>query len=232
MKKLLAILIVFLFSFNTAFAAWVATEDFESYTIGDAINGKSGGSGWNGNWVGQASVTVQASPTGFQGANALKLAAGTTPNPARAVSSISTSFVVSFITQVSGTTSSNPYEIYIYQVGVSQRIYFRIETDGNIKAYNAHTSSFQTLQAYSANTAYTFVIDYDSSTGDYSVAINGGAPTTGIGIIGGAGVAITGVDLQNGSTGVDAWFDFIRNPATPATPLTSIIGLVRSFWIF
>lgn len=31
--------------------AWTATENFDTYTSGNSLNGESGGSGWNGNWT-------------------------------------------------------------------------------------------------------------------------------------------------------------------------------------
>lgn len=161
--------------------AWVATENFESYSAGSALNGASGGSNWNGNWASGGffvSITAVSSPT-ISGTRCAEMFVNGTDNGSlsRAVTA-TTSGIMTFKLQRDTATAGAGIASLQATGGAA---YVVLDGDGNWgglgtgKIIVVNGVSKVSLGSWSANTTYTFVVDYDTTNNRYRVAIDGGA---------------------------------------------------------
>lgn len=163
----------FLFT-STGYAAWVATDNFESYTIGNNLNTLNGGTGWATAWSvsgGASSATIIATPTGGDGANAAQCDVATAQCSRTFTGT--TSGTVSFMVQFNAAISSNADTVL--RAGASTRAYCTFDTSGNYRCLNASAAWTNIIVGVTANTWYTIKIKFDTGAGTFQVSANGGA---------------------------------------------------------
>lgn len=183
MKKLLKnILIVFMitvFAFGrpvrvTAANAWIAKENFDSYTAGASIDGDAGGCGWSGNWsLITGTVTTENSPAGGQGGKAIS--SGLLVAQAnRAFTSIDNS-VVHFQFYSTDATALNERDVTFNGAGTS-RFSFRINVSTGGRYYASDGTSYNTdLGAFTTNAWHTVDIKFGHVAGKFAISFDGGA---------------------------------------------------------
>jgi hypothetical protein len=194
---------------------WVATDDFDSYTIGASLSGASGGSGWTGNWtIVSGAWTAQAAPAGGQGGNAARA----TPGNQR-LSRTFTGVLTEVVKWRMLCTVTNPdaFTGVILFSGGAGLMSITFGADGNLKIYD-NTLTYTTLQAYSANTWYTITVDFVEATDKYRAKIDAGAYSAfydGDNTWDGAS-PVNLIELRSQSTNATFWFDDVGpEPATP-----------------
>ena len=190
--------------------AWTGTEGFESYAINDNIAGKSGGSGWSGNWGDPGSTygTVKATPSGGEGSNALYFT-GSWVERAVSVSSGE----VSFMMQCSAVSGNDIVGSYIGDAGGIAKIIIRAGVvSGVIDSYNSTTSQYEQVSTLAADTWYTIKIKFGHVANKFAVSINGGAYGADKGTNGNF-TTITRFSLWDTATNNRGYFDDIKNGA-------------------
>lgn len=154
--------------------SWIATDNFESYTITNDMNGLNGGSNWTGAWsaAGALECVIVAAPAGFEGSNAARILyiAGDGGEAGRTFTATSEG-TVSFIMSAAQTDKAGRITFTDTSIPAT-RFLIRFDSDGNIKAVG---SASNTLQAYNANQAYTISVKFGHTSGNFAVSIDGGA---------------------------------------------------------
>ena len=180
--------------------AWTGTENFDSYTGGDSIGGKSGGSGWSANWsLDAGTLTVETAPSGMSGL-ALKLASGVLSNASRTLTAESTGDAGYEIQTDVVTAATDTHSVTIGNNNVICRL--GQTTTGKWECFNSNTSAYENVGTMSANTTHTIIIRYGAVTDEYSVSFDGGAfgankETNGVLNANGFAVANTTADARN-----------------------------------
>lgn len=115
--------------------AWVALENFDSYTPTNDLNGGSGGSGWSGNWVATASKVIISTTQAISGNSARLVADGTNPTAVRiaTTSTASGNFYYYFLT----TSLSNDNRMILQDTLPDYKAYIQVDTSGNIQMRSA-----------------------------------------------------------------------------------------------
>lgn len=199
MKKFL--LILFLVLPFTSYGAWVATDDFESYSNGD-LNGQSGGTGWSGAWSGSTAFDVQGT-TVYEGTKAVK---ATNPNGVidRILTTGTNSGTVYFALRRSGTTNDGTVD---FRASGTNKIRISLN-DNNIRAYD--NSSFNTiLTGFATDTWYLFEVIYTDTS--YTIKYHDGASwSSSYGPYTIDSGNVTGIRLSGGGSGTgDIYWDYI-----------------------
>lgn len=167
--------------------AFLATENFDSYTNGDDINGKSGGSGWTTNWASGAGAAVtnaqfQSSP------NSLLPAAGT--NPSRDFTNVTVGSH-SWYFRYNGTSGIVRY----YNSG---NLLIAVRTDsGNVEIYNGASYVSIGSQISDSWMKVTIEVDQVAQPYKYRASLNDGTFSSWI-----------SRNLDETATGVDRWLSF------------------------
>lgn len=212
-----------LFGFaNSAFAAWPATETFDSYSAGDALDAKSGGSGWNTNWASNVQGTIQTAPTGM---SSLAARFQSATDGVEAGRQFTASGLTEVTFQVNSAQTNAAFAIRIQEAAVAERIQVVFNASGNIVA-NATN-----IQAYSANTTYTIKLKWGHSGTNFAISIDGGAYSADIGIYGASTTMNNFVFGPQTTTSTTFYVDTI-GPVVVASAQTPINSLVKSQWIF
>lgn len=222
MKRFLPILPLLLFCVMTALAAFIATEDFESYSVAAELNGGSGGTNWTGNWTGTSGQwTVQTAPSGMTGKAARNEAVST---PIRRSFTAITAGPISFKMRTNTATPGEFCGCVLEESG-TPRMYVRFGPTGNIEIYNETAMAYQTIAAYSANTVYTITIDFDDAAQPdlYRAKVDAGSYTAYKGTAG-AYTNIGTVRLECDPS--PSWFDDIVPPAAGS----AIVPILTSQW--
>lgn len=168
--------------------SFLATENFDSYTNGDAINGKSGGSGWSTNW---SSTGAGADVTNTQAqSGTLSLLPTATTNPSRDFTNVTIGSHDSWFWYTTDTGL-----VRYYNTGA---LLIAIRTNaGNVEAYDG--VAYQVVGAVSTSTWFKVTIELDQTNQPfkYRCSVNGGTPT-----------AWLSRNLDVTATGVDRWLTF------------------------
>ena len=169
--------------------AWLATENFDSYSAGTSISGGAGGSGWTGNWtLGSGTVKAETAPTGGQGCRALK-GLNQAHNANRTFTSIDNS-VAHFQFYSDDATAGNERDV-AFEGGGTSRFQFRINVSSGGRYYGSNGTSYNTdLGAFSINTWYTVDVKFGHVAGKFAISFNGGAYSADLNTTGG----VTAVD--------------------------------------
>jgi len=190
---------------------WIATENFDSYTIGNDMNTLNGGSGWTGAWTstGAGEGVIVAAPSGMTTNAAEMLWITGDGGDAQRSLSLLTDGIVSF--QMRAAQTDRLARFTLAESGVGSKAYIRFDSDGNIKAVG---SASNTLQAYSANTTYRILIKFGHTAGNFAVSIDGGAYSADFDMSGtGSNVNLVTLVNENVTTS-SFFFDDIKSGAT------------------
>jgi len=229
MKRPLLISILIVTVALTAWAAFVSTENFDSYTTGANLNGSSGGTGWGNNWSGtNGEWTVETAPAGMSG----KAARNTIVNGVmqRGLSASITAGTVRVNMQISITNPNDFMGVVLQDSGLTARMYVRFGPTGNLELYDSGTTSYVSFGTYSANTTYTIDIDFDDSAqpDKYRARVNGGTYSGYKTVDGGAYSNIGGVRIDGSATGTRTlWIDDITTPPTGSAIPTLLMSRRR-----
>lgn len=229
MKKVLIItIIIFFLSARIVFAAWGATENFDSYTAGASLSGGAGGSGWTANWsVTPDPVTTENAPSGMSGKSALAgWTSGDGGEASRTFTAI-TEGTVSFQMMATATNRDGRFTLIDTTVPAT-RVVIRFTSGGNINAIGSGTN---TLQTYNANQVYTIKVKFGHTAGNFAVSIDGGAYSADFDM-NGTGSQVNKLALTNENVSASSfYFDEIKDgDVVVETPPTPILDLVKSFW--
>lgn len=157
--------------------AWVATENFNSYSDGD-LNANNGGSGWAGAWTQSAGTISVQGTTVYEGAKAISSPSGSAQLYYRQLTSTTSSGIVSFRLRMTATTIDGA--IVLEETSGAGKMYFRIAPDGNFKIFDNGGGVYQTIQAYSTDTWYLCEMEFDdaSQPEKYRARVDGGSWTS------------------------------------------------------
>lgn len=204
--------------------AWVATDNFNSYSDG-SINGANSGSGWAGAWsLASGTIDIQGTTT-YEGAKAVTADTASADLASRQLTSTVTVGTVYVAMRASTTTIIG---FFILENGAGTgKMYIKFDSDGNIKAFDNGTGTYQTIQAYSANTWYVLAIDFDNTgqPNKYRVKVNNGSYSSYYTVNGGTYSSISHVRLETDSATGSIFWDRISD-TSPGTdyPLTASVG--------
>jgi len=195
--------------------AWIATDDFDSYTLTNDLNGKNGGSNWTSAWTQVAGVlTIETAPSGGQGGNAVRCNADPLSEYHRSMTAITQGFV-SYRVRLDSASPSGDFKI-VLDDSTNGKMFVNFASDGTIKIWNGNTVVYDTLQTYAANTWYTIVVHFDNTDhpGLYRVRINDSYWSAFKSVDGGSYASISRfhIDAETGFNAV-AYVDDIRSVA-------------------
>lgn len=240
--RILASLLVvstFFFFSPVAQAAWVADADFNALNT-TTLDGQAGGSGWSSNWGTGGSyqcslMSVQTSVV-YEGAKAVG-SSGVSTCERDLTTALSGNGNILYVAIYStGTQTTDPSNYTFRTTGDATRLRLDLSTNGNL---TLHGTTDVALTTYSSNTWYVvrLTINVTSntataawSTGAYGSAGTFSAESSAVTMISSGNITGLYPTQQNVAT----YFDYISatSPFVAASAPTSILGLVRSFWIW
>lgn len=181
------------------------TENFDSYTNGDNLNGKNGGSDWAGAWSVSAG-TVTVSNAQSKSGLSTYLNVGTA---VRAFSAVTTG--VLSISAFPLQTNKN-CDIYLRNAGLDTVVQILFVSNGQLWVYDGGVAV--NLLTYSANTWYDLLIELDSvnQPNKFRIKIGEGAWSSWYAVRNSG--AVTDLWLNNSSSGGSMYIDSIA-PYTP-----------------
>lgn len=215
--------------------AWVATDNFESYSNGD-LNGGNGGSGWSGAWSGSTVFDVTDANTPANGSKHISsvLESDSEVTIDRSLTTAVTSGTMYISIRINRTAGQRRANVYIYRgTTLLARIFFY---DGNVGTttidalyWNGSTNAWQNLASGITNNTYTRIgIEVDNGTqgNKYRVSVNNGTPSSWLTFVSNASMS-TGIDKvtlsdlgNNGSGTGTIYFDEISGSYSFATNVT------------
>lgn len=220
---------VFFFSFNSAqvLAAWIATDNFDSYTAGSSLNGANGGTNWTGAWTVNGGVwTSDTAPAGGQGGLALysTTTLGTNPQISRTFTPISAgTFHYQF--RFSDVTGGAAHQVNVI-LGDSTNtggaanthriaIALNVTAGGDIDASDGQTYN-TSVGTFVANTWNTIDIKFDNALGNvFQVSVNGGPYSADFN----SGGSLANIDslvvLSQETSANNFWLDDINTSGSP-----------------
>lgn len=161
MKRLAAIILAILFLPVVASAAWVATDDFEAYSVATIV-GQTGGSGWSGNWAlgggSSADYTIVSSPAIGTRAASIKATAGFVEHT---LSSTQTTGSVYFLTRRNSTSAANGARIRMPAAGGA--VEYDVGFYGTDIILFANSGQKVVCSGLSADTWYEVQVEYDTT---------------------------------------------------------------------
>lgn len=205
---------------TSAQAAWVATDDFDGYTLSADLNTLNGGSGWSAGWVdgGGGTMTIETAPAGGQGGKAVRSNSATVSTIYhRTVTSAVTAGTVGFRMRVSISNPNDFVGVWLSST-TTGHMYIKFDSDGNIKIFNGTGSTYDTIQAYSVDTWYTIEIDFDDAAQNdlYRARVNGGSYTSYKLVNNTSYASINRFNIEDSATGAHTfWLDDIGLAGTP-----------------
>ena len=213
--------LVFMFCFSSshALAAATTTENFDSYTNGNALDGGSGSSNWTNGWAKSPSttgvMTTDTAPAGGQGGLAAHSIATTTQTqyqrdfPAISAGTLQFQFFYSDVTtgqQVSVCLddSTNTGGAVNNHRACAQ---LNVTAGGDIDGSDGQTYN-TAVGTFTANTWNTVAIKFDNSIGNvFQVSVNGGAYSGNLA----SGGSLVNIDrifvLDENTEAHDSWID-------------------------
>lgn len=209
---------------------WLSTDNFDSYTVGNDLNGGAGGSGWTGNWTqGTAAVTIQPAPAGGQGGNAAFVNADPNFTYSRTFADLSAG-IFSFRFWMSTNTPADAIFFIVDEGtgGTAARGMVSVDVDGFVKIWDG-TGRFN-LGPYTASTWHTVTGEFDDAAqpNKFRAKLNDGGFSSWYPVAnGGAYAVINRFRVEpNGTTTFNAqlYWDDIKEGSTAA--VVSTIDLV------
>ncbi len=201
--------------------AWIATEDFDSYTNGASVNGLNGGTGWNGAWtIGVGTYTVTNAQS-FSSPNSLKDLGGNTGN--------------AYVNRAVSAVTSGTISWYMRAAGATQSVEFSLGSTANpnqavgaciLGGFNANdilwfdNGTGRTLvSGYSINTWYKITINFTGGgTNTYTIQVDSGTVFGPYAYSFGGSGDIINFQIYRGGGTADIFVDSIAPPAVPSGP--------------
>jgi hypothetical protein len=184
MNRILAIALFALLLAQPSFAlaAWVATDDFETYTNGASMNGASGGSGFTDNWSTANWIATTASS--YHGTKAARTTNGFMQRDYGGISSGTVTLYVALMRSATDTTHAS--RVYVQNAAQSAGVGIQFnETSGAITV-DGSTANQVIVPTFTAGQWYVFriIIDRDNwkVSVDYSTDAYGSAGTWNTGV--------------------------------------------------
>lgn len=197
--------------------AWVAEDDFDSYSTGD-LNTKNGGTGWSGAWSGDTDFDVVTTAP-YEGANHVT-AVNANGNITRSLTTSVTSGVVYFAMR--STTGGGDAQIDFKNAGTVLRFSMR-DSSGN-KALAMAAVNTTIISGFSTSIWYLFEVTFNGDD-TFNVRYHDGSswstPVTNL--ASGSAGAITSIGLNHGGAQT-VYHDYI----SPTNPLTTSVTVSPS----
>lgn len=212
--------------------AWVAVDNFDSYTDGDLAT-QNGGTGWSAAWGGSTNYDIQGTVT-YQGAKAVVNSTNANANTdSRALTSTTTSGVF-YVAMRKGVNNAGVWAVKLASstgATLTRRFAIVFNASGNIVLEG--TTNVTLLAGYSANTWYVFRITFDTVANTATAAVNTGAYQSGTAwgtessaVTGANSGAIAGLYLsKDAATGSD-YVDIITGTDPIASPFVPKITIL------
>lgn len=203
--------------------AWIAEDNFNSYSNGD-LGTLNGGTGFSAGWVDNGgTISVADTPANFEGNKGVTASASASAIYDRALTSTVTAGTA-YIHMKSSSASSIFF--FILTEGGNGRMYIKFDSDGNIKIFSNGSGTYITLCAYQVDTWYEIAIDFNTATNanSYRASVNGGAYSSYYTVSGGSLTNIGGVRLERDNTAGNVYWDNI----TPTAQ--SLTSSLVSYW--
>lgn len=195
--------------------SFVSTESFDSYSNGDNINTKSGGSGWAGNWVVGSGTWTVTTAQHHDGTNSLTSATFGS-HVYRAVQPQTVGEMSFYMRRDTNTTKAWYLNLCdSTTLGAGTKVVVGMEV-GNIVAYDNSTQRIL-VSSFNANQWYKIKIKYGHVSNKFAVSIDDGAYSADYAFSFGGTGAITYAQFYEGAGGSgthNVWIDEI----TPVTP--------------
>lgn len=230
MKPLLVVLLMILA--NACYVqAQAQTEDF-TYTVGDNLASKTGGTGWDTvgtpGWAdgGSGAITAQTAPSGCFSGTAVRSPATETGTVLyyRITTATLTANTFSWYQEL---TIANPNDFVgvIFGVhGTADYIYVEFASDSNIKAYDNVAGGYVTIAPYSANVCYLVEVQIDTvgQANKFRARVSTAGGSAGtysswLTVVGGTFSGINQWQLNDSATNDHfMWWDAIGAPSLPS----------------
>lgn len=199
--------------------AWVATENFDSYTTSADLSGGSGGSDWTNNWSvssGGGTITVETAPAGGQGGKAARHNATAGVAYKRSVADVTVG-AVSVEMRVTGTSPNDFSGILLALADGSGKMYVKCDA-GKWKAFSNGVGGYVDVDNAAADTWQTIDIEFDqdNQANKYRVRVDGGTWTSWLTVNGGSYTSIGQFVLDGSASDITIYWDHIRE--TSAAP--------------
>lgn len=192
------------------YAAWPATENFDSYTNGAGLNALNGGSGWGGAWTSDSGDCTVTNAQFVTSPNSGTCAGGN--GDFRNVTS-NTDGDTQYISIRSDSVGAGVHAFYQPTDTNTGNELFQLRFNaGNIDVKTPLLTT--TLQAYSANQWYNIKIVYNYSGLTATFTIDNGAPSSALSFRVGA-LSITRIFIYDMASG-NSWFDAIAPTPPPS----------------
>jgi len=208
--------------------AWIAEDNFNSYSDGD-LNGESGGSGWTTAWSGNILYDVQGVTT-YEGTKAVKIiepTGDTTESISRDFTALTSGIV--YVSIQRSTVADGGFHVVLRE-GASAQMHVRFGSDGNISAYN-QVAGYVVQQAYNANTWYRIGIEWDNvgQANKWRMNIDEGAFSAWYTVQGATytNVSRFAIDADSATVAYSAYFDTIDPDYTPSAPSVEDPALIQ-----
>lgn len=201
--------------------AWVAVENFNSYSDGD-LNGENGGSGWSGAWSGDVDFDVQGT-TVFEGVKAVT-GVGANGNITRTLTTAVNTGTAYFSMRHNGTGDAT----FSFQ-NSSSTIIVRIQfASSNITTFNNETV-VDLVTSYNTSQWYTFEVIFNGNN-TFDIRVYDGTSwvgdNDGLSYDFGSTGDADKVNLNQGGTGTAFWDDI--TPTNPFPDTTFIPKIIMS----
>lgn len=203
MRYLIAILLLGTFILPlSAFAAWAATESFESYADGNNLDTRNGGSGWSGAWsessagryvisnASAADSTTLSARHNSTGVNGIE------PTASRSFTAVSDgSEMVFYMKKTVHGVDGN----YVYLLnGATAALYIGFDPSGNIQAGHSGGET-ALLSSSSADTWYKITIEVSASS--YRAKVDAGSYSSSLTYLNSVSTGVSAIRLNVGAAG-------------------------------
>ena len=182
--------------------AWVAVENFDSYSDGD-LHGENGGSGWASAWSGSVEFDVQGSEV-FKGTKAIVCNVNSNVEISRNLSSTSETGIVYCAMRKASTDTGS---LQINFKGISGTRFRVVLWPNGTLVLNGNTTQVL-LNPFVANTWYLVRVTYDtnanSCTASYYTGSAWASDTSAVTMTGTSQQELNGVRLSDSETGATA----------------------------
>lgn len=217
---------------HAAFAAWTATDTFESYANGNNWNTLNGGSNWATAYAytptGSCTATITNS-TAYDGSLAGQIVCPSGVGNEGQVKRTFTGITVGTfqVAMRRNTSSADGSKVRISSSGVANYCDLDFNNDGTVTMTGAST---QSVGNYSANTWYVVTIDFDTGANTCRAKIDSGSYSTAVGWGGGGGGTISEIYFRDVATSNGARTDFFDAVSVPAAGAATFSS--NFWWLF
>lgn len=143
-----------------AYAAWVAVEDFNSYSDATNLNTLNGGSGWNAGWVETNAGTFKTTAAStYEGAEAVAVTISTGDNAERKLSVAPSGAFTMYVAMRRTLNNLGSSRFDLRDTADNNTCELIFNASGNVTIGGASPTTI--ITGYSANTWYVFRVKYN-----------------------------------------------------------------------